>query len=560
VDGPTAIAIPVPEVTGAVAQILSRNCARSGSTFWLTWAILVLVVMGLGGCTTAWHEPTPNHGARWQNVAWRIHCETALTHQEFTEDMPAADQSKWVFARDSNGVEYQFEGRLVDGFLEVSVLRNPDSTTFEPARLAVRKLCLDEIGRVESDKELMLGWVMAARPSEKVNVPPVYRSEDNQEGKVTRVVIFGDSLSDTGRLKQRLRVFPARPYWIGRFSNGPVWPEYLAMATGMAAQNHSYGGASAAVHDALPGANMYARIRDAGQLFVSGTIDLQIEDYISRTLADGRIERADTTAFLIWSGANDYISREPVTGLIGTFLNSPEGVSGYKTVVERAVEKTREQVHTLYDAGARRFVILDLPDLGRTPIVLQNTTYTPEYEVEDANARRLELAKRLQQLTRYHNDMLEKAIKSLRVELMHAEVIQVNTFEYFEALNGVESGAEVSAQKYGFDLLALQETIRYADSAMTLPQGCYTGSYLGSNDANKICAQPGKAVFWDVVHPTTLTHCWQAWRVGMEIANAGWTEPLPEPAIYLDWCQAVVKRVTSRTTGHFVPFPKNTDL
>jgi len=542
-----------------VPGFLTCNCGLSGGPYRSIWKITALVVTGLSGCTIAWHEPTPHHDVHWQAVPWRIHCETARTHQEFTEDIPAAAGSQWIFARDADGLYYQFEGSLADGFLEVTALRNPDGTAVEPTRLGVRKLCLDEIGRVENGNELMLGWVMAARPGEDVNVPPVYLSEDNREGRVTRVVIFGDSLSDTGRLKQRLRVFPARPYWIGRFSNGPVWPEYLAMATGLAVQNHAYGGASAAAHDALPGANLYGRTREVGQFFVSGTIDLQVEDYLERTLTDGRIQRPDTTAFLLWSGANDYISKEPVTGLIGTFLNSPGGESGYKAVVERAVAKTREQVHKLYTAGARRFVILNLPDLGRTPIVLQNTTYTPDYEVEDESARRLELARRLTQLTHYHNHKLEKAVESLRVELPHAEVVLVNTFEYFETLSGLEGEAAVLAEQYGFDPVALQETIRYEDKSLTLPQRCYTGSYLGGYDADKICAQPGKAIFWDVVHPTTLTHCWQAWKVGMEMASAGWIEPLPDPTTYLGWCQSVVKRVTSRATGHFVPIPRSSE-
>ena len=94
--------------------------------------------------------------------------------------------------------------------------------------------------------------------------------------ETARVVIFGDSLTDTGRLKQRLKIFPIDPYWLGRFSNGPAWPEYLAMVTGMGVQNHAYRGASAAERDALPGENFYGRIRHVGQFFVSGTIDLQI--------------------------------------------------------------------------------------------------------------------------------------------------------------------------------------------------------------------------------------------------------------------------------------------
>ena len=86
--------------------------------------------------------------------------------------------------------------------------------------------------------------LMAARAGEKVNIPPVYPEEMSSGDEVTPVVIFGDSLADTGRPKKRFKVFPMDPYWLGRFSNGPAWPEYLAMATGMGIQNHACGGLS----------------------------------------------------------------------------------------------------------------------------------------------------------------------------------------------------------------------------------------------------------------------------------------------------------------------------
>ena len=130
--------------------------------------------------------------------------------------------------------------------------------------MKTREACLDTISRIEGSEQLMLGWVMAARAREEVNIPPVYPEEMKGGDKVTRIVIFGDSLTDTGRLKQRLKFFPLKPYWIGRFSNGPVWPEYLFLVTGLGVQNLAYGGASAADPDALPGETLLdALVRSA---------------------------------------------------------------------------------------------------------------------------------------------------------------------------------------------------------------------------------------------------------------------------------------------------------
>ncbi|KAJ2225369.1 hypothetical protein IWW45_007914 [Coemansia sp. RSA 485] len=57
--------------------------------------------------------------------------------------------------------------------------------------------------------------------------------------------IFGDSLSDTGTLKDlTLGLLPPKPYWEGRFSSGPVWNEYLAKLLGFNLYNKAIGGST----------------------------------------------------------------------------------------------------------------------------------------------------------------------------------------------------------------------------------------------------------------------------------------------------------------------------
>src|SRR5690349_5751265 len=46
------------------------------------------------------------------------------------------------------------------------------------------------------------------------------------------LVVFGDSLSDTGDLFEMIG-YPPPPYVEGRFSNGLVWAEYLAASLGL---------------------------------------------------------------------------------------------------------------------------------------------------------------------------------------------------------------------------------------------------------------------------------------------------------------------------------------
>ena len=59
-------------------------------------------------------------------------------------------------------------------------------------------------------------------------------------GPFTDLVIFGDSLSDVGNIAQAPFINTPGPYyWNGRFSNGPVYAESLAVGLGLPALKRS---------------------------------------------------------------------------------------------------------------------------------------------------------------------------------------------------------------------------------------------------------------------------------------------------------------------------------
>src|SRR5215475_11575436 len=62
---------------------------------------------------------------------------------------------------------------------------------------------------------------------------------------LTKLVVFGDSLSDTGNLFAATfgAVPPSPPYFQGRFSNGPVWVDALARKLTLPVENFAIGGA-----------------------------------------------------------------------------------------------------------------------------------------------------------------------------------------------------------------------------------------------------------------------------------------------------------------------------
>ncbi len=64
----------------------------------------------------------------------------------------------------------------------------------------------------------------------------------------SRIVMFGDSLSDTGKMYSKMRGYlpSSPPYYQGRFSNGPVWLEQLTQQfPGLTIANEAEGGATA---------------------------------------------------------------------------------------------------------------------------------------------------------------------------------------------------------------------------------------------------------------------------------------------------------------------------
>ena len=115
---------------------------------------------------------------------------------------------------------------------------------------------------------------------------------------ISRLVVFGDSLSDNGNLF-KLTGEPPPPYWEGRFSNGPTYAEQLAQLLGAHLNDRAFGGATAS--NSSPGVLLDP---------LTGTpLPINLPEQIGFYLAQlhGHRAPADTTA-VIYIGNNDYIN------------------------------------------------------------------------------------------------------------------------------------------------------------------------------------------------------------------------------------------------------------
>jgi thermolabile hemolysin len=489
----------------------------------------------LAGCTSTSQSPNGS------DDTWLVHCETDKSYTLDLAAVPGIYDGRWLWAEHAPGEEIHLQGSVKSGFFHLQGAVSGSGEALPVGEKALRQFCIDTIAR---DEPRDLARVLAARDSRDIDIPIIYPGEDKGPDKVTRLVVFGDSLSDAGRLKHRMQVFPGKPYWLGRFSNGPVWPDYLEAATSLAIQNRSYGGASVDKPLDLQEAGLIAFIKDEGRFFVSGSLAELVTVFLEDSLLPGNVSDPGKTAFLIWAGANDYISKEPFSGLITTFLNTARDELGYKSVADHTVAGLLAQVEVLYKAGARKFILLNLPDLGRSPIVLQNESYTAGSGIDSDVGRRVELSRRLSALSDYHNRLLQQAVEKLKVRQADSQILLVDSHALTNDILSSRLFIDNSLDfDYGFSLAALHEEISYEGRVISLQQHCYSGAYLGTSDDGDICDFAKTAFFWDVIHPGTYAHCWQAYQVNEVMSQAGWIKQPLDPAGYRQWCHVEANRL-----------------
>ena len=507
-------------------------------------ALVVPVLAALQGCGWLFHKPRPDAEPPTATRPWQVRCAWVIRPSGHPGEAPGPRANGWTWAADAEGRRVVLDGDLEDGFFRVDALRavpeqeDRDGVSLAASAKTVTDLCASTIQRQTSPDGTPEPFAFSAmREGDSADATMAFPFDPNGP-LVTRLVVFGDSLSDPGNLKRRLLVMPGSPYWLGRFSSGPNWADWLAWNTGLAVQNHSYGGAVTVPHEDVPAASVIAAIEQGGQLLVTGSVDRYVDDYIARDLKGGRVERPWDTVYLLWAGANDYLSKEPFTGDIGTLLDTPRGEAGYVRVVEQTVAALADQVRRLNAAGGRRFVVVTLPDFGKTPIVLHNTSYQPR-GVAARSGRQARLARKLSELSTYHNTRLRKALAALDAELPTARIAVIDAERVVDLMLG-KRAADGSRRRfdYGFALAPLEHKIKTRRGTVRVQDRCYRGSYLGSGDAGKVCPEAARTLFWDTVHPSSYTHCWIAWFFQAELVRAGMLDRVPTPEEYRSRCEA----------------------
>jgi outer membrane lipase/esterase len=242
----------------------------------------------------------------------------------------------------------------------------------------------------------------------------------------TGIFTFGDSLSDSGNTSLASGgAVPGAAYFNGHFSNGPVWVESLTAGLGLTGtfpsllggRNFAFGGANTATGGLVP------------------TISQQVGGFLG---SGGSFLPTDLV--VVWGGANDFFSGQ----------TNPAIPAGNISSI----------ISTLAGAGARNFLVPNLPDLGDTP---------------DSIAT---------------GDPLVIAGSSAFSIAFNAALLS--------GMNSLESSLGVTI--YDLDVYNISKDIKNSPATYGFTNTTQAALLTGN------AANAAQYVFWDGVHPTTRVH------------------------------------------------------
>ena len=290
------------------------------------------------------------------------------------------------------------------------------------------------------------------------------------------LVIFGDSLSDTGNIAKLVPSsllttipsgtsgVPVPPYYNYRFSNGPIYADTLGAKLGISsptldfAVGGAYSGKLNETIGAVPvsGVNLAPLLNGLNAVtpLTPTPIDTSVQGQITSYLTSGA-PVSSKGLYVVWGGANDYFAMATAIGAQSNLSTTQiQGIVAQQ--VTATVTNLTTDVAALAKAGARSFIVPTLPNLGGTPSLNGSAT----------------TAQLGQLVTFSHNTALANAAGALGQQ-MHVNIYLVDSA-------GLFSDIQANPTKYG---------------VTNVTQACLTSA--------GVCSDPSSHLFWDGVHPTT---------------------------------------------------------
>lgn len=281
-------------------------------------------------------------------------------------------------------------------------------------------------------------------------------------GQPAAIVVFGDSLSDSGNGFALVResatpphftlnalLIPTAPYARGghHLADGATWIEQLARPLGLARSVHpAFRGASPHAMNFAVGT---ARARTGG---ADPHLSLQVAAFLQKA---GGVARPDAL-YVIQIGSND----------VRDALAAASAGADPLPILQAAAAAVASSIATLYQAGARQFLVWNVPDIGLTPAAALLDAQVPG----TAAAATL--------LTQTFNMLLSAGLLTV-LPLPGIAIVPFDAFALITAIHG-DPGA--------FGLTNVTEACLTPD----VPPFA--------------CSDPDEYLFWDGIHPTRAVH------------------------------------------------------
>ncbi len=273
-----------------------------------------------------------------------------------------------------------------------------------------------------------------------------------------RMIVFGDSLSDTGNVKP----VDQDKRWSGRFTNGPIYIDHLKSSLNMSNEqvlNYAFGGALTGPH-----ASFGALLKSPVPMLTQ-QIGLFTNEHDPKS----------TDLILLYAGANDYLSlfQNPRFYQLMATSKSPETIqdfaSKFRSHVAESVQNISQGMETLLNAGADSLLIANLPDFSKTPIIKRISELFPNLtEKEVSNLKRI-----MRQFSVSHNAALSEAVTTLKKNLGPEQGIEiVDIFSSIEAMLA-------DPEKYGFS---------NTTDALNRQNGAINGAWFYADDVHPSAA------------------------------------------------------------------------
>jgi outer membrane lipase/esterase len=297
--------------------------------------------------------------------------------------------------------------------------------------------------------------LLASCGSDSADTPPLFSS----------TVVFGASLTDTGNVcPASPGCPPTPPYSVGRFSNGTLFVETIAGRFGAAVSASLRGGNNFAYAGARTG-----NIPGLTTQSTTPSMVAQLDQFIARPSSAALLN--PQTLFVVDAST------------FGNNFNAAAGAgllpANATAVITAGVVDVVTIMTRLYAAGARNILLVNVPNLGNTPLVRAQEAVAPGSR---AGAT---------QISGGFNQALAGQVTLL---VANSPGLKVYTLDFFTLSN------QITANPAAFGLTNV------ADACVT---------------TTSVCATPDTYLYWDSFHPTRAT--------GQIAANTATTPPLPSP-------------------------------